>query len=460
MICGANPRVLIGDATAESIQKRHYHGDPITTSSDDVPPIARPSTKAERSALGITRTHQLVAQFAEFARTYGDVPASNDSTRVPFNPVQDRQDLFYAGFLADAHILFEKVMDHLQQQILPPDVRRKLARFIAALASESPVVSYLPLSVVMLLAEVLQSENPAERILASATLYEIRRDAPLVADFLQAAQHLEGKDHVHLPDMALRVLSRLVRKTETCCSGPPIHPVIAQPAQAPSMQPQPQTASCATNECLRSGICSGVPRVRVRPVYGMENEGSGGIDTSDSSAHASCASSSSCRHAFTPGSRGSHRTGGIFTWFCEHGVCYGFYMIPDAEGRNEAFSFITTHFQSAPDVIVYDFACALQDYCLNREPYFFRNSKFLVDRFHWFNHAACARSYNLSLYEQYAHVNSQVAEQWNSALKRIKATVGQMCQEAFMFNVRLFLDVRNAERNEALRIMLANSSRL
>lgn len=138
-----------------------------------------------------------------------------------------------------------------------------------------------------------------------------------------------------------------------------------------------------------------------------------------------------CRHQFVRGSRRSQRTDGVFTLFCKHGVCYCFYIIPDAEGRDEAFSFLFKYFQWLPRLYCMTFACALQDYCLNRQPAHFRNTMFMVDRFHWFNHVACARSYNLSLYSDYEVLNSQIAEQCNSALKRVKRSVGQMKQVTF-----------------------------
>jgi len=65
---------------------------------------------------------------------------------------------------------------------------------------------------------------------------------------------------------------------------------------------------------------------------------------------------------------------------------------------------------------------------MNRQPAHFKDSMFLVDRFHWFNHMSCARSYNVSMYAEYAYVNSQVAEQCNSALTRSKCSVSQMKQ--------------------------------
>ena len=138
--------------------------------------------------------------------------------------------------------------------------------------------------------------------------------------------------------------------------------------------------------------------------------------------------------------------GGIFTWFCKHMVCYAFFLIHGAEGRNQPFSFLTTHFQRAPRVVMYEFACALQEYCLNREPAFFRDTRFLVDKFHWYNHQACARSYNANLYDDASFLNTQIAEQCNSALIKIRASIGQMTQAHFMFTVRLFLDVWNCRK--------------
>ena len=49
----------------------------------------------------------------------------------------------------------------------------------------------------------------------------------------------------------------------------------------------------------------------------------------------------------------------------------------------------------APGVIVYDAACLLHAYCLNRDPLFFKDTKFLCDVFHWKNHTGI--SYTMPL---------------------------------------------------------------
>ena len=46
----------------------------------------------------------------------------------------------------------------------------------------------------------------------------------------------------------------------------------------------------------------------------------------------------------------------------------------------------TIFYVSAPSLVGYDNSCNLHEYCLNRDPGFFKHTKFFVDRFHWFNH--------------------------------------------------------------------------
>ena len=113
-----------------------------------------------------------------------------------------------------------------------------------------------------------------------------------------------------------------------------------------------------------------------------------------------------------------------------------------------------------PATIVYDNCCNLHNYCLNREPDFFKKAKFLVDRFHWSNHTGmvryydivhvcysntlgCSCGYNLGSYPQFLSVNTQVVEQANSTLSRIKSSVSYMTPKHFMNHCKLYLWYRN-----------------
>ena len=92
----------------------------------------------------------------------------------------------------------------------------------------------------------------------------------------------------------------------------------------------------------------------------------------------------------------------IFTVFSPHGICCGFEMMQSCESPKHPFSIFRQRFQKAPRVIVYDNACELHQYCLNREPHFFRSTLFAVDWFHWQGHVGCSASYCLNNYKQMA----------------------------------------------------------
>lgn len=70
----------------------------------------------------------------------------------------------------------------------------------------------------------------------------------------------------------------------------------------------------------------------------------------------------------------------------------------------------------------------------------------MVDRFHWCNHAACSAAYNVS------HVNSEPAEQVNTALQYIWPNIAVMTTRSAVMVLRFFLHVRNTQKLEKLSI--------
>lgn len=293
--------------------------------------------------------------------------------------------------------------------------RQDVAKFVSSLATESPLLSYFNSVAAERVGAGLGSGRD---VLSSDDWGIVAAEAPLV---YATACALGGRDA--MPSCMLGLLRELSSVALASIEGGTVPPCHADPSQP----------SCGGNDCLLTGVCCGVRKVRGRPQYAAD----GGEDESKSD----------CRHAFH---KGPARTGGIFTWFCEHGVCYGFYILNRAEGRDEAFSFLTTHFEEAPETVVYDFACALQEYCLNRAPQFFKHTRFVVDRFHWLGHKSCAAGYNMAWYPSLRFTNSSIAEQCNAALKRVKASVTRMSQVPFMLSLRLFLDVWNRKKIEFL----------
>ncbi|XP_076147300.1 uncharacterized protein LOC143131543 [Alosa pseudoharengus] len=130
---------------------------------------------------------------------------------------------------------------------------------------------------------------------------------------------------------------------------------------------------------------------------------------------------------------------GLFTLFCGHGVCYGFSVMESSESVNIPFTILRTRFQTGPRVVIYDNACKLHSYALNRDPEFFKTTWFLVDRLHWRNHSGCNCGYNADLYPQFSGVNTQIAEQFNSRLKRLKYHLPYMSRDHFIRHIQLYL---------------------
>ena len=73
----------------------------------------------------------------------------------------------------------------------------------------------------------------------------------------------------------------------------------------------------------------------------------------------------------------------LFLWFwLQNGHCYGFHVIPGAEGRKDPAASLYTHIEKASDVIMYDFCSGLSEYVHNKQSGFFKNTRFFHDVFH------------------------------------------------------------------------------
>jgi hypothetical protein len=411
-ICRDCPDVLIGDATAETMRSEFYFGEPITQ--------AAPSLELKRGAGNDRNSRRFVhnASLSSLLRDYAGHVSSRGDAIPPDCPLL--QPVPGLDWLADICRAID-VIRFLPGALQPPSpVVGKVARMLAALGSDSPVAAYVPLSAAAAVAEHLrQPIDLHERLALTHTLRQrLQLEAPILYDFLcvywQFGASLQHADHLAFHQF----LTHLTHKVMT---------LVDAPGAGPSL-PNPFPPSSTNFACLSSGVCSGLPRVRERYVCDMDSRPGDKPD---------------CKHSFA---KSGDRTGGVFTWFCKHGICYAFYIIPKAEGRNEAYSFLVSHFRRPPKVVVYDFACSLQDYCLNRAPGFFANTLFVIDRFHWSNHVSCCAGYDIDRYSLLRYLNTEIAEQCNSALQYIKPSVSRCKQRSFMLLMRLFLDAWNERK--------------
>ncbi len=143
-------------------------------------------------------------------------------------------------------------------------------------------------------------------------------------------------------------------------------------------------------------------------------------------------------------------TPGIFTIFCPHGVCYGFEVMVTHESPHHPFQIFRSCFAVAPKLIIYDNACKLHAYCLNREPAFFSHTQFAVDRFYWRGDIGYSAGYSLDKYcfaAEVRAINSQVNEQVNAGLQRIK---GQLAYTSAhnLFQLSLFGSEKYGRKEE------------
>ena len=127
-----------------------------------------------------------------------------------------------------------------------------------------------------------------------------------------------------------------------------------------------------------------------------------------------------CRKKYPNVSYGGY--GYIFLWFCPiHGQCYGSHLIDGGEGRKDPFSSLLKYLPTAPQDIFYDFACQYSEYCLNREPQYFLNTRFWHDLFHSITHK-CGKCFKSSRICGLVGINSEICEQFNSYMQCIKYT--------------------------------------
>ena len=148
----------------------------------------------------------------------------------------------------------------------------------------------------------------------------------------------------------------------------------------------------------------------------------------------------------------------LFLWFCAcHGHCYGFHIINGSEGRKDPFCSLFKYMMDVPQDVYYDFACGLQEYCLNRAPQFFKRTRFFHDVFHGFTHK-CGPSFKSSRLTGH-RINTEICEQFNSFIQCIKYTGTHLSKEHFCFFLQFFIFIWNENKTNYNRQLFSTVSR-
>ncbi|KAH9856700.1 hypothetical protein C2E23DRAFT_940126 [Lenzites betulinus] len=193
-----------------------------------------------------------------------------------------------------------------------------------------------------------------------------------------------------------------------------------------------------------TGACYGLPAVRRRRVYPKLRYDMDPLD--GGSSLGANENAGECNKFYKTYSRNG-LAGGILVLWCRHSVCLGFHTIPIAEGRNDVFSALYTHFPTAPSIVIYDFACQLASYCFVREAEFFSHTRFLIDELHAQGHTrcgqACFASNTMRYDDRVRAANTSAAECGNKGVRRIRKSVSYMRYDHALRYTKVYLDIWN-----------------
>jgi len=138
----------------------------------------------------------------------------------------------------------------------------------------------------------------------------------------------------------------------------------------------------------------------------------------------------------------------VAVW-CPYGMCVGFHIRPQAEGRNDIFSALFTRWEKPLRTVIYDFACQLATYCRIREAAFFKDTLFVIDQFHSNDHTSCSEACFLNPYMQQdpslRMINSSAAECGNAGLGNIRKMVSYATQSTAIAVNYLYPSLRNRQ---------------
>ena len=96
----------------------------------------------------------------------------------------------------------------------------------------------------------------------------------------------------------------------------------------------------------------------------------------------------------------------------------------------------------------------LNDYASSNNTIFNNLQQLQCDRFHWRSHIGCSKGYSLDAYSQkrIKGINSQVNEQANSGLQKIRGQLAYMSVENFRIHCSLFLALKNMDKKFGLSL--------
>lgn len=139
----------------------------------------------------------------------------------------------------------------------------------------------------------------------------------------------------------------------------------------------------------------------------------------------------------------------VMTCACPKKIVYGLSLMTSGESPQMIFDIVMSRFplNYSPN-IVYDNACKVMEFGLNRETHRFMELPITIDKFHQNNHTSCGESFKSSEYLSLKNANTQACEQTNAKLRRIASSCTFMNPDMFMRSLSLYLGYQNIVKSD------------
>ncbi|KAL4229192.1 hypothetical protein ACF0H5_012236 [Mactra antiquata] len=436
-VCGFEPKRLCCDGTRVGVGFRHAKYEEINETETDSPIYPTLHRRMDRCFLktmnGIDK-QQMIAN-----RKFLDYLARKELSEIDVNDTLEWNDMNLRLIALKSVLPLEVLTSFERFFSMSRPEKVAYARVLKMLSTTASVTSLLPPLFCAKLQEFVQ--NPVtDGIEAKLIMNSMRSYAPEIKDLICESMNCHNG---YLP-FDIRLFIQYILKE--CLSINYVEPAPASP--------QPDTYNPAKFGRAYYFNKNGL-KLRTIRQFSIDNENTvrRNVDHDDGTLDFE-----KCQKLFSKSQNSAKGTSNLFLWFCaDHGHCYGFHMT-GAEGRKDPAASLYSYLENPPKDIFYDFACNLQEYCLNRESGYFKNVRFFHDIFHGYSHK-CSRAFSSSRLQGFESVNSEICEQFNSFIQCIKKSGRQMSQIHFCFYLQFFLHEWNERKrilyNKKLRIAMA-----
>ncbi|WAR02073.1 hypothetical protein MAR_008631, partial [Mya arenaria] len=413
-ICRYEPNRLCCDGTRVGVGFRHSNFTEISKPDSSLQTQQTLHRRMDRCYLknkpGVEKRQMIAYREAldNIART---TVAEFEPLDIPEN--NDRINLLMQALPEEAHQSFQRFTRGMSEF-----ERVAYASVLKMLATTASVTSILSPEYALFLQEFLTNENLSD-FEFNRQMYEMRSFAPEIRDLI--AESMLNNNNI-LPDDIKLFLVHLTNESLNL----PVYAPEDATFQFGTYNPEKLGRAYYFNE-------HGVKLRNVRKFQIDEDRAGRNNDHDDEAMDFE-----RCRKIYSKIQQSAPGTSNLFLWFCpDHGHCYGFHMTV-AEGRKDPSASLYSHLAKPPQAVFYDFACNLQEYCLNRESGYYKNVRFFHDIFHGYSHK-CSTSFRSSRLQGFESVNSEICEQFNSFIQILKKSARQMTQSHFCFYLQFFI---------------------